>query len=62
MTDFHETWENEGSVPTTTVNFGSVGPTKRHLGDKAHGTVAQKEDLHYSRTVVKAWNHLNLSL
>jgi hypothetical protein len=54
MTDFHEICKEEGSAPTLTANFGSFGTTEKHMEDKTHCAIVQKQDLHQYRTVVKA--------
>jgi len=54
MTDFHEICEKDGSAPTPTARFGSVGTNEKHLEDKTYGALVQKQGLHHYRTVVKA--------
>jgi len=54
VTDFHEICKEEGSAPTLTAHFGSSGTTEKHMEDKPHGAIVQKQDLHQYRTVVKA--------
>jgi hypothetical protein len=49
VTDFHEICE-EGSAPTLMARFGSFDTTEKHMEDKTHGAIVQKQ----YRTVVKA--------